>query len=446
MLQALFQLSVPGAPARFGDDDGGRVFDPGRNRAAHLLDPLATGAILFNRGDFKHVAGGLREETIWLMGRKGVEVWDQLETPRTPATSSAFACAGTYVLAAGGSQVVLNGAPSVPQSYGHAHADALSVCLQSDGVQLLIDSGTREYVGPGSLRDLFRSTAMHNTLRVNGKDQAEPAGPFSWKRPVRARTEQWIVGECFSLFVGSHDGYQRLPSPVEHQRWVLALEPGIFLVRDLAQGQGEHHLDISWHLAPELEPQQAHLFRTRLFRTKNRAKGLAILPAEEHGWAEEIRTTPWSPVYGQQQETTVLNFGANVSLPAEFVTLLVPVLDADCAPGTFTRFAPPEATALVRAYRYEAHGVDYHFFFGRKGQSWKCGEVISDAEFLCLTVPAGRRDPDVILCNGSYAEVGGTRILSMKGVVAWCELIQGATRQVFCSNAEAIVPPLASAL
>src|SRR5271156_5927790 len=102
MLNALFHLSLAGPPPRFGDDDGGRVFDPGRNRAAHLLDPLAAGAILFNRGDSKQLAGGLREETIWLLGQNGVEIWDHLEVQRTAATSTAFESAGVYVLAAGG--------------------------------------------------------------------------------------------------------------------------------------------------------------------------------------------------------------------------------------------------------------------------------------------------------------------------------------------------------
>ena len=46
MLTALCLLGRAGAPPRFGDDDGGRLFDPRRNGSEHLLDPLATGAIL----------------------------------------------------------------------------------------------------------------------------------------------------------------------------------------------------------------------------------------------------------------------------------------------------------------------------------------------------------------------------------------------------------------
>ena len=71
MMDALLLLGRAGAPSLLGDDDGGRLFDPRRNRSQHLLDPLATGAVLFHRGDFKAAAGELREETIWLLGRTG---------------------------------------------------------------------------------------------------------------------------------------------------------------------------------------------------------------------------------------------------------------------------------------------------------------------------------------------------------------------------------------
>ncbi|HPQ17221.1 MAG TPA: heparinase II/III family protein, partial [Bryobacteraceae bacterium] len=42
MAEALRAQSQAGAAPRFGDDDGGRWFDPRRNRTEHMLDPLAT--------------------------------------------------------------------------------------------------------------------------------------------------------------------------------------------------------------------------------------------------------------------------------------------------------------------------------------------------------------------------------------------------------------------
>src|SRR5207237_204030 len=100
------------------------------------------------------------------------------------------------------------------QSGGHGHADALSVCLASRGRPLLIDPGTFEYVGEGGDRDRFRGTAMHNTLCVDGANQAKTATAFSWKRLTQTRAEQWIQGQGFDLLIASHDGYQALPEPV----------------------------------------------------------------------------------------------------------------------------------------------------------------------------------------------------------------------------------------
>ncbi len=435
MMNALFRLSLAGPPAGFGDDDGGRVFDPCRNRAEHMLDPLAAGAVLFGRADFKRLAGGLREETIWLLGQSGVEEWDRIKADAQLAgpVSAAFESSGVYVLGAAGSQLTIHGGPAIAQTYGHSHADALSICLQSGGRQLLIDCGTGEYVGEGNIRNLFRGTAMHNTLRVDGKDQRDPAGAFSWEQEVRVRTEQWITGESFNLFVGSHDGYQRLPSLVTHRRWIVALKSGFFLVRDSVEGKGEHRLDISWHLAPELQPQPGHLFRI-----KNMAQGLAVLPVQGHGWAEEIHEGVWSPAYGQQRKTMVLSFAAEVSLPAEFLTLLMPLKDVDRAPGVLTNIEISGGSPLVRACRYQADGLDYRFFFARRVQPWKSTGVASDAEFVCLS-RTGTAKPNIILCNGSYIEIDGTRVLNMKRAVERCELIQGNTRQVFCSDAEALV-------
>jgi hypothetical protein len=431
MLQALSQVGAAGPPPRFGDDDGGRLFDPARNRTEHLLDPLATGSVLFHRSDFKQIVSGLREETIWLLGQNGVDEWDHLKTEEhsiAPA-SAGFESAGLYVLAAAGSQLLIRGGPSIPQSYGHNHADALSICLQSEGRSLLIDPGTGEYVGAGDTRNRFRGTAMHNTLRVDGEDQADPSGPFSWKNRACVRTEQWIRGQSFDLYVGNHDGYRRSPFPVVHHRCVLALKTGIFLVRDLAEGSGTHRLDISWHLAPELQQHQQHLFRMN-----DSARGLAIIPTQEHDWEEEFQECSWSPVYGLEQKATVLNFGIEVSLPAEFVSLLVPTHESHAVPGKFTGVSAIDGSNSVRAYRYQTDTHDRRFFFAPKDQGWEFGDVVSDAEFLCLSLGSGVAEPDIILCNGTYVSINGTRILSLKHRVEWCELINEIPGQIFGSD------------
>ena len=151
MLDVLLLLGRGGVVPHLGDDDGGRWFDPARNRPEHLIDPLATGAVLFHRGDFKTRARDLREETIWLLGEQGVAEWDRLSAQPLAMKSTNLQTAGLYLLAnsTNSSQLVIRAGLQGTGSGGHSHADALSICLQSQGRALLIDPGTFEYAGPG---------------------------------------------------------------------------------------------------------------------------------------------------------------------------------------------------------------------------------------------------------------------------------------------------------
>lgn len=57
---------------------------------------------------------------------------------------------------------------------GHAHCDALSFELSVDGVPLFVNAGTGQY--QGKHRIFFRSTEAHNTVTLEGKQQAEMWG------------------------------------------------------------------------------------------------------------------------------------------------------------------------------------------------------------------------------------------------------------------------------
>jgi hypothetical protein len=433
MLTALHLLGRGGAPPRFGDDDGGRLFDGRRNGGGHLLDPLATGAILFHRGDFKTAAGALREETLWLLGAEGVRQWDQLEASSVSTESAALGDAGFYLLpSAPTTQLVVDAGPLGTQSGGHGHADALSVSLQSDGRGLLIDPGTFEYVGSDNDRDYFRGTAMHNTVRVDGKNQAEPGTPFSWQRLTKAKVERWIQGKNFDLLVASHDGYQRLEPPVNHQRWVLSLRNGMYLVRDVVSGKGRHRLDIAWHLGQDLQ-----LLEAGLFRAKGASQGLMLLPTQGHDWAEEVSRESWSPAYGRKAAMTTMNFGTETELPAEFAIMLVTLEEAHRGSGAFTRLESAGVQPDVHGYRYAGEKSEYSFVFGQRGKSWRLGSISSDAEFVCLHRESG--DEHLIVCGGSYARLDGGAEVRCSRSVEWAESVgKAGARDVFSSDMAAV--------
>ena len=216
-----------------------------------------------------------------------------------------------------------------PHGAGHGHADALSIQLITDGRPVLIDSGTCCYVCPE--RDRFRGTAAHNTLQVDGRDQAEPNGPFAWTNPPETTVDRWHTSEAFDFFAGHHNGYH----PVMHHRWVIGLKSKFWLVRDLVSGPGRHRLDIHWHYLDEHD--------------------IAILPPAANNWSQSTERWDWSPIYGKKEPAYVLRFSTETELPAEFAVLLVPA-----EPGTFTQ-------TKAGAYRYEdVHGA-HEFVFSADG-------------------------------------------------------------------------------
>jgi len=447
MLNALMLLGRGGPPPRFGDDDGGRVFDPRRNRSEHLMDPLSTGAILFQREDFKRAAGELREETLWLLGAEGVRRWDALEIAPPSQESAALEESGLYLLPGTtiSTQLAVQTGPLKAESVGHAHAGRLSVCL-SHGNALLIDPGTYAYLGPGGERDLFRGTAMHSTVRVDGVDQADPAGPFSWREFPQSNVEQWIQGERFDLLVASHDGYQRLPEPVTHRRFVVSLRDGNYLIRDVVEGKGKHRIEISWHLAPELQ-----LVEHGLYRVKAASHGLALLTPEAHGWAEEVRRESWSPVYGEKAPMTVLTFSADLALPAEFATLLVTLEVAHRRPGSFSRINTAQAELSLAAYKYTSGQEECCYVFANPCETWRMNQLASDAEVVCWR-RASQDSHNLLMCNGSFAALDGGMQIRCLEPVAWAEeVVKDGQRTVYSSNSGAIaedtavVHPAASA-
>lgn len=435
MLAALCTLSSAGPPPRFGDDDGGRLFDPARNRREHMLDPLATGAVLFHRGDFKSVVGGVREETVWLTGIQGTEEFERIPSTPRPPQSAAMSDSGIYVLADhhfGRQQFIVDTGPQGAGTAGHGHADGLSLQMNFNGRVLLADPGTFCYVGEEAERDRLRGTGAHNTLRVDGLDQAQPRGPFGWMALPQARSEQWICGQRFDLFAASHDGYCRLQNPVLHRRQVFYLQSRFCLVRDLALGQGVHTLDIAWHLGEDLNAAQGTL---PIFWAADKTVGLGLLPSGSSEWRQEIRQEMWSPSYGRKQLHPVLRFSSEATLPVEFATLLVPLEQANPDVGIFSRTKDD----TVVSYRYQLPHEEHFVFFSRPGLAWVSGSWASDAELLyCVRNNEGRL-LGLILCNGSYAEVDGLRIVTCKERVTRCEVFGNAAAGMSSSDKQLVM-------
>lgn len=411
MLEVLSAMGQAGPLPRFGDDDGGRLFDSRRNRGGHLLDPLATGAVLFNRPDFKAAIGGIREESVWLLGTHGISRFEKLPSARQPVSSFCLEKSGIYVMSSSKparSQFVIDAGPREGGRVGHRHADALSVQLAVGGETVLVDPGTFAYVSSGPEREWFRGTGAHNTLQVDGLYQCESAGPFKWNNVPSANVDCWVTGRSFDLLVASHNGYQRLSDPVRHCRTVFHLKSSFALVRDVLEGNESHHLQASWHFAPGSVSTIPGGVR---FVADSKAD-LALLFSANQNYSQQVVNGWYSPVYGRKEPSPTLQISAEAQLPAEFVTLLIPS-PLNTSPGLLHALKAGREELRTQAYRFSTTGnTTYLFFFASAPGRWEVGSWASDARFLFCATEGDDNPRHLVVCDGTFVEAKGRRVFN----------------------------------
>ena len=433
MLAVIQALAQAGPPDGFGDDDGGRVFNSARNRTEHMTDPLAIGAALFHDEGLR-ASATLTEEAIWLCGEPVLH--STVEQPNSPPQlrSQSFRDGGVYVTASSepfSQQMVVDAGPQGSGRCGHGHADALSVKLAFGGHHWLVDAGTGCYIGQGDERNTFRGTRAHNTLAVDGLDQAEPEGPFAWSSIPNTQADLWIPGTTFTLFAGSHSGYERLPEPVRHRRFVFHLNGAFWLIRDVAEGIGSHLLETSWHFAQDLRVcHRGNRFVAgpALDQSANPEglNHLTLIPVDDSRWKSELLSELVSPAYGEKVCAPVVRSTARVGLPAEHAALLIPTVSTvggEEEAGKFLRDAPQYSDRNVpeAVYRYEQGHVTHCMIF-RQGQraAWNFGPWTSDARFLYFRVK-DRRVDHVRFCEGGVVQLRGESLISHDGTLQWLE-------------------------
>ncbi len=444
MLDVLRAVSQTGPPDSFGDEDGGRVFNPRRNRAEHLTDPLAIGAVMYRREDLQPIAK-LTEESLWLFGRDAVALLEENESS-PQLRSASFPDGGIFVLASSTESeqmneqlLVVDAGPQGIGHSGHGHADALSVRVSLNGRRWLIDPGTFCYMGDE--RNQFRGTGAHNTLLVDGIDQAVPEGPFAWSSLPTVHTDSWIEGKTFTLFAGNHNGYSRLPDPVLHRRFVFHLHGGFWLVRDVIEGRETHQLETSWHFASDLDVvQTGHAFIVQPKQLAGNETRLALLPLKNPGWRSELKSGFVSPSYGRKEPAAVVASSARIKLPTEHASLLVPLPRSSDEPGTFFDLGTQENSReeVVHAYRYDGLGKSHLMIIPGEEKPWTFGPWTSDASFIYCGLEDGRVS-HFILSGGSFAKLNGNSAFTYPDKVERLEWINRAgTIQTFCSDDAAL--------
>ncbi|WP_329404167.1 alginate lyase family protein [Streptomyces melanogenes] len=299
-------------PPRQGDaDDGhGLVLDgTGTDRWASLL---ATGDAVFGRLEWWPQVTGTDVRTPLLTAL--IRPYAKTGTVTRPSSRPAhFADAGMTILRGpeetGEIWCRCDGGPHGFLSIAaHAHADALSLEVRHDGVDVLADPGTYCYHGQPEWRQYFRSTLGHNTLELDGGDQSGSGGPFLWTRQALSRVLVADTSDAgVARWCAEHDGYE----PSVHRRQVeLAYAEQELRVVDEVRGP-RRAVRLAFHLGPavaaDLVENRAVLTWTR--DGEDRSAELD-LPGQLTWRAHHGETNPplgwYSAGFGRKEPTTTL--------------------------------------------------------------------------------------------------------------------------------------------
>lgn len=404
----LMQITLPdGSTPLIGDDDGGRALPLTTAESDDFRGALALGAIIFERDDQKLVAGNVSEEIFWLLGPDGVDAYDSLVASSPEIESMNFDEGGYSVMRDGWEAtdnfMLIDCGEVGSLAGGHGHADTLSIVAATHGKALLVDSGTYTYHESSEMRDYFRSSMAHNTLVVDDVSSSLPGKIFNWKTRANATQKKWIANHRFDFFEGSHDGYERLESPVTHSRSVLFIKGDYWIMRDLAETDGAHEYALNFHFAencdPEVDESGAHIGDDN-----NR-----IFTFGDNGFWQQ-REAFISKNHGNKRPAKFMRYLSSGEGTQEFFTFIIPFGN---------RQQPPQVTETTidngRAFVIKYNGYTDIFILNDGNEIIDNGIFASNFRYSWVRLRDGESAPDeFVLIDGDRLSVHGDEVLKIE--------------------------------
>jgi hypothetical protein len=420
MCDFILHTQLPGGlHPMIGDADGGRLLaltpnhspaGPNDQRAT-----LCTAAVYFSRGDFCAAAGRFHEETFWLLGRGAAGKFAALE-PVPRGGSRVFPDAGLVIQRSGEGanerMLLFDAGPQGMGPCGHGHADALQVQVSADGVDWLVDPGTFVYTSSRQWRDFFRGTRAHNTLCLDGADQAVPVDFFKWTRIPAPKLELAHSTPCFDVAIGAFKSFEDVPEKTARiRRSVVFVKPDYFVISDFVEAPGWPGLDAFFHFAPGI---QVSAQGESIVAIRGESRFLIVPP---EGMQIALRQGEMSPCqgwhsedYGQRVPAPVLCASKHMDTGTEqFVWLLAPN-----ANETF-RLSVLPGPGLRLSIAYNG-GIDLIVIRGQEPMQTD-RELWTDAEVVFVRRSASGQVERFAMCNGCCASLAGQSLLRVDSML-----------------------------
>ncbi|MBI4406748.1 alginate lyase family protein, partial [Candidatus Micrarchaeota archaeon] len=188
---------------------------------------------------------------------------------------------------------------------GHTHNACLAFTLDIKSNPVFIDPGTFIYTGNPEMRNLFRSTAYHNTVKIDNAEQNYFDEKHLFKLFDKTKAEITFAGNVRGAFAvaGRHHGYA--DRQVTHER-LISINPKKRLVSilDNFEGRGIHSLEWNFHAADKV---------------KKIPGGFIVGKAKLHSPLPGSVNASWySNDFGQKQPGNKITFSQRVLMPKLF--------------------------------------------------------------------------------------------------------------------------------
>ena len=309
-------MDMSGNVPYYGDDDDGKVLSLNIDLYNdNFKSLLASAAILFNDSTFKNKGYIFDLKNRILFGQEGEKIFDTLTTDPVTAETKLYENEGHFLIKKrNGEEEIYLHVDIAPLGYlsiaAHGHADALSFFLNIDGKPYIIDPGTYTYHSFPEWRAYFKGTLAHNTIRVDGIDQAVNGGPCLWVDHYTTKVLQVEDTARETILKGSHNGYERIG--VKHVRTYTfdKLEDRITIHDQLSTQEDQtHSYEYPLHFHPEIVINPLSPNKFSISHPKKRSVVIELderlTPSLVKG-AEKPLLGWFSPSFLQKQPTSVL--------------------------------------------------------------------------------------------------------------------------------------------
>ena len=221
--------------------------------------------------------------------------------------SRSFPQAGWYVIRRDRDYCLVSCGYSGPNGTGgHAHNDKLSIELMLDGRDVVVDPGTYLYTPRPEIRNRFRSTGHHNTVKVNGCEQSEPLNGDMFRLADRTTIRLARLAERPGRI--SFEG-EIVYADVVHRRAVRLDRPSNrWTIEDRVSCPRSCGAEAVFHLPPHAASHGGDIL--------DENTGTPLASMEIEGGRAETRRYDYSPRYGACAEAPCLYIRIP-SLPGE---------------------------------------------------------------------------------------------------------------------------------